>query len=78
MFELLFRRCGEHSLLVTTVRRLVKWHAVFSNAASAGLLFDRMAHTGQASPATAPLTLSRLVARKCTDQRARRRRGGPS
>jgi DNA replication protein DnaC len=77
MFELLFRRCGEHSLLVTTVRRSVKWHAVFSNAANASLLFDRMAHTGHAvasDGASHPLK----VARKRTDQRTRRRRGGPS
>ena len=77
MFELLFRRCGEHSLLVTTVRRPVKWHAVFSNAASTGLLFDRMAHTGQVVASNG--ASHRLkAARKRTDQRARRRRGGPS
>ena len=47
MFELISRRYGERSMLITTNRPFAEWHEVFPNAACVVSLIDRLVHNAE-------------------------------
>jgi DNA replication protein DnaC len=47
MFELVSRRYGERSTLITTNRPFAEWHEVFPNAACVVSLIDRLVHNAE-------------------------------
>ena len=77
MFELISRRYGERSTLITTNRPFAEWHEVFPNAACVVSLIDRLVHNAEIV-AIEGNSYRLKEARERTEQRARRRRGGKS
>jgi DNA replication protein DnaC len=77
MFELISRRYGERSTLITTNRPFAEWHEVFPNAACVVSLIDRLVHNAEIVAIEGDSYWLK-EARERTEQRARRRRGGKS
>ncbi|HTW25627.1 MAG TPA: IS21-like element helper ATPase IstB [Acetobacteraceae bacterium] len=77
MFELISRRYGERSTLITTNRPFAEWHEVFPNAACVVSLIDRLVHNAEIVAIDGD-SYRLKEARERTEQRARRRRGGKS
>ncbi len=77
MFELIYRRYGERSTLITTNRPFAEWHEVFPNAACVVSLIDRLVHNAEIVAIEGD-SYRLKEARERTEQRARRRRGGKS
>jgi DNA replication protein DnaC len=77
MFELISRRYGERSTLITTNRPFAEWHEVFPNAACVVSLIDRLVHNAEIVAIEGD-SYRLKEARERTEQRARRRRGGRS
>jgi DNA replication protein DnaC len=75
MFELISRRYGERSTLITTNRPFAEWHEVFPNAACVVSLIDRLVHNAEIVAIEGD-SYRLKEARERTEQRARRRRGG--
>jgi DNA replication protein DnaC len=77
MFELISRRYGERSTLITTNRPFAEWHEVFPNAACVVSLIDRLVHNAEIVAIEGD-SYRLKEARERTEQRARRRRSGKS
>jgi len=77
MFELISRRYGERSTLITTNRPFAEWHEVFPNAACVVSLIDRLVHNAEIVAIEGD-SYRLKEARERTEQRARRRRGSKS
>ena len=77
MFELISRRYGERSTLITTNRPFAEWHEVFPNAACVVSLIDRLAHNAEIVAIDGD-SYRLKDARERAEQRARRRRARPS
>ena len=77
MFELISRRYGERSMLITTNRPFAEWHEVFPNAACVVSLIDRLVHNAEIVAIDGD-SYRLKDARERAEQRARRRRARPS
>jgi DNA replication protein DnaC len=77
MFELISRRYGERSTLITTNRPFAEWHEVFPNAACVVSLIDRLVHNAEIVAIDGD-SYRLKDARERAEQRARRRRASPS
>jgi DNA replication protein DnaC len=73
LFELVSRRYGAKSTLVTTNRPFADWHEVFPNAACGVSLVDRLIHNAEVI-AIEGESYRLKEARERTEQRARKRR----